>query len=55
MGPTITSGQAITLPHAVNAATLHDLAIGTWNMDTVNIRGINVLDIQDVTCYVALF
>ncbi|GKB01495.1 ribonuclease H-like domain-containing protein, partial [Tanacetum coccineum] len=33
-GSTVTSGQATTLPHAFIAGTLHDLASGTWNMDT---------------------
>ncbi|GJV07154.1 ribonuclease H-like domain-containing protein [Tanacetum coccineum] len=34
-GSMVTSGQATTLPHAFIAGTLHDLASGTWNMDTV--------------------
>ncbi|GJR20883.1 ribonuclease H-like domain-containing protein, partial [Tanacetum coccineum] len=32
-GPTITSGQETTLPHAFTVRTLHDPAIGAWNMD----------------------
>ncbi|GJW72919.1 ribonuclease H-like domain-containing protein [Tanacetum coccineum] len=33
--PTTTPGQATTLPHAFTTRTLHDLATGAWNMDTV--------------------
>ncbi|GKB11665.1 hypothetical protein Tco_0845588 [Tanacetum coccineum] len=31
---TVTSGHAITLPHAFTAGTLHDPASGAWNIDT---------------------
>ncbi|GKC18445.1 ribonuclease H-like domain-containing protein [Tanacetum coccineum] len=60
VGPTAAPGQATTLPYAFTAGTLHDPASSAWNMDTVlslsvNIRGTNVLDIQEVTCYVVLF
>ncbi|GJV54690.1 RNA-directed DNA polymerase, eukaryota [Tanacetum coccineum] len=33
-GPTVTSDQATTLPHAFTAGTLHDPATGAWNMNT---------------------
>ncbi|GKC75862.1 hypothetical protein Tco_1126636, partial [Tanacetum coccineum] len=33
-GPTVTSDQATTLPHAFTVGTLHDPATGACNMDT---------------------
>ncbi|GJW57343.1 hypothetical protein Tco_0104074 [Tanacetum coccineum] len=36
-GPTNTSGQETTLPHAFTAGTLHDPSTGTWNMVTEDI------------------
>ncbi|GKE17411.1 ribonuclease H-like domain-containing protein, partial [Tanacetum coccineum] len=34
MGPTAAPEQATTLPNAFSVGTLHDPAIGAWNMDT---------------------
>ncbi|GKA44245.1 hypothetical protein Tco_0736969 [Tanacetum coccineum] len=54
--PTITSDQATTLPHAFTLGTLHDPAIGAWNMDTgasshLNNSVTNLCDIFNTCIY----
>nr|GEW38787.1 ribonuclease H-like domain-containing protein [Tanacetum cinerariifolium] len=50
MGPMVFLRQETTLPHAFTVGTLHDPAIGAWNMDTGGSSHLNasVTDLNDV-------